>query len=117
VYSLGAVAFFMLAGRPPFTCATVGEFLVAHQTQPAPDVRALRPDVPADIAAVVTKCLAKEPSDRYKSAADLDAALAACACANDWSAARAAEWWSAERTAGADQAAVATVFPPEPTPK
>jgi eukaryotic-like serine/threonine-protein kinase len=109
VYSLGAVAFFTLTARPPFACATVGEFLVAHLTRPAPDVRSLRLDVPADLAEVVARCLAKEPDDRHQSAAELDAALAACACANDWSAARAAEWWERERTA--------TFHKPEPTPK
>ena len=90
VYSLGAVAFFMLTGRPPFVCTTVGEYLAAHLTRPAPDLHTLRPDVPADLAAVVARCLAKDPNERFRSAVELEAALAACACAADWSAARAA---------------------------
>jgi serine/threonine-protein kinase len=93
LYSLGAVAFFMLAGRPPFESNSVGRLLTAHLTQPAPDLRTLRPDVPADLAAVVAKCLRKEPKERFQSASELEAALAGCVCAADWSAAAAAEWW------------------------
>ncbi|MBM3980211.1 MAG: serine/threonine protein kinase [Planctomycetes bacterium] len=81
LYSLGAVAFFLLTGRPPFEGSTVGKLLTAHLTQPAPDVRAVRADAPADLAAVVARCLAKDPKDRPQSAAELDAALAACASA------------------------------------
>jgi serine/threonine-protein kinase len=116
VYSLGAVAFFMLAGRPPFVCATVGEYLLAHLTRSAPDATELRADLAADLAAVVARCLAKNPNDRYQSAAELDAALAACACASDWSAARAAEWWERERASSCPTAPVATLHKPEPTP-
>jgi eukaryotic-like serine/threonine-protein kinase len=118
VYSLGAVAFFMLTGRPPFEGRNVGEFIAAHLTRPAPDLRALRADVPADLAAVVAKCLAKEPSDRYQSAAELDAALAACACAADWSASEAAKWWVSANTSptASSTAPTATHHKPEPTP-
>ena len=90
VYSLGAVAFFALAGRPPFEAKTVGKLLAAHLTQPAPDVRAFRADLSGDLAAVVAKCLAKEPKDRYQSASELDAALAACACSMEGNATLAA---------------------------
>jgi serine/threonine-protein kinase len=93
IYSLGAVAFFMLTGRPPFEGSTVGKLISAHLTQPAPDVRALRADVPADLAAVVVRCLAKEPKERFQSAAELEAALAACSCSMEWSACAAAQWW------------------------
>jgi serine/threonine-protein kinase len=94
VYSLGAVAFFALTGRPPFTGKAVGELLSAHLTQPPPAVAAFRPDVPADLATVVARCLAKDPADRYGSAEELERALAGCGCAADWSADRAAEWWA-----------------------
>jgi serine/threonine-protein kinase len=117
LYSLGAVAFFMLTGRAPFECATVGEYLTAHLTQPAPEVRAFRTDVPNDLAAVVAKCLTKEPKERYQSAAELDAALANCDCADAWSPARAAEWWTRERAVPAGLSApTATFHKPEPTP-
>jgi serine/threonine-protein kinase len=95
IYSLGAVAFFVLAGRPPFDSPSVGKLIAAHLTQAPPVLDYLRPEVPADLAAVVARCLAKNPADRYQSAIELEAALAACDCAADWSATDAAEWWAA----------------------
>ena len=94
VYSLGAVGFFMLCGRPPFEGTSVGKLLTAHLTQPAPDVRSLRAEVPADLAAIVAKCLAKDPKERFQTVAELEAALAACTCAADWNATIAAQWWT-----------------------
>jgi serine/threonine-protein kinase len=86
VYSLGAVAFFALAGRPPFAGKTVGRLLAAHRSEPPPPLTDLRPDVPADLAAVVARCLAKDPADRYPSAVDLDRALGLCSCGLEWEA-------------------------------
>jgi serine/threonine-protein kinase len=83
VYSLGAVAFFALAGRPPFLGKSVGQLLAAHRTEPPPSLTALRSDVPPGLAAVVAKCLAKNPADRFQSAADLDRALGQCRWANE----------------------------------
>jgi tRNA A-37 threonylcarbamoyl transferase component Bud32 len=93
VYGLGAVAFFALTGRPPFQGKTLGQLLAAHRSEPPPALTDLQPDVPADLAAVIARCLAKDPHDRFESAADLDRALGQCQCAADWSAERAAKWW------------------------
>ncbi|MCI0704307.1 MAG: serine/threonine protein kinase [Planctomycetia bacterium] len=98
IYSLGAVAFFLLTGRPPFVATSVGKLLSAHLTQPAPFVTEVRADVPADLAAVVAKCLAKDPKERFASATELESALGACECAGDWSASVAAQWWSPDAT-------------------
>jgi serine/threonine-protein kinase len=95
LYSLGAVAFLMLTCRPPFEGSNVGKLLSAHLTQPAPLVTAIRADVPADLTRVVARCLAKDPAARYQSAGELEAALAACECADRWSPAEAATWWAA----------------------
>jgi serine/threonine-protein kinase len=86
VYSLGAVAFFALTGRPPFQGKSVGQVLAAHRSESAPPVTYLRPDVPADLAAVIARCLAKDPADRFQSVADLDRALGKSSCASDCSA-------------------------------
>lgn len=93
LYGLGAVAFFALTGRPPFLGKSFGQVLAAHRSHPPPPLRDFRPDVPADLAAVVARCLAKDPADRFPSAVDLDRALAECRCSADWSAVLAAQWW------------------------
>jgi serine/threonine-protein kinase len=103
IYSLGAVAFFMLTGRPPFEASTVGKLISAHLTQPAPPLTAIRSDLPADLTAVVARCLDKEPKQRFQSAAELEAALASCACSMEWNACVAAQWWNTNTTAANTQ--------------
>ena len=100
VYGFGAVAFFALTGRPPFQGKTFGQLLAAHRSEPPPALTELRPDVPADLAAVVTRCLAKDPAERFPTASAIDGALGECRCAADWSAARAAEWWQTKTGGG-----------------
>lgn len=99
VYSLGAVAFFAVTGRPPFDAPTVGKLLAAHLTQTPPRAGDVNPAVPADLSTVIERCLAKEPGERFPSVADLDRALAGCGCAGDWSAEAAAKWWATAPTA------------------
>ncbi|MDF3064917.1 MAG: serine/threonine kinase [Polyangiaceae bacterium] len=94
IYSLGAVAYYMLTAEPVFTGNTVVQICLQHMSAApiAPSERLGRA-VPADLEAIVLRCLAKSPEDRYPNAADLARALAACADADDWSAARAQAWW------------------------
>src|SRR5439155_1368159 len=96
LYSLGAVAFFLLTGRPPFAGSNGLALLHAHRTQPAPPLGA---EVPPDLAAVVLRLLAKRPADRPASAAEVDRELAACACAAQWTDADAAGWWASQPAA------------------
>jgi hypothetical protein len=77
LYSLGAVLYFLLTGTPPFPGATAATVMLAHVRE-LPDAPSARADVPPDIERVVLKCLEKDPLDRYQSARELDAALAAC---------------------------------------
>ncbi|HEX5272257.1 MAG TPA: serine/threonine-protein kinase, partial [Gemmataceae bacterium] len=76
LYSLGATLYYLLTGRTPYGGASVTERLIRHQIDPIPDPAALRPEVPAEVTAVVKKLLAKRPHDRYPTPADLAAALA-----------------------------------------
>ena len=67
--------------------------MMAHARDPVTPLRAVRPDVPADLERVVLRCLAKRPEDRFLSSRALSEALAACACAGEWGPHRAEVWW------------------------
>jgi serine/threonine protein kinase len=79
IYGLGATAYFLLTGKPPFPDGTVTQKLIAHQMRAPTPLREQRPDVPDDLAAVVAKMLAKDPADRYQTPAEVAAALEAWA--------------------------------------
>jgi serine/threonine-protein kinase len=81
LYSLGCVLFECLTGRPPFVRRKEAVVLQLHLTEPAPDVRSMRPDVPPDLANAINKALAKEPADRWQSAAEMRHILASCPAA------------------------------------
>ena len=75
IYSLGAVAFFALTGRPPFQAKSAGQLLAAHRSTPPPRLTEVCPDVPADLAAIIDRCLSKDPADRFQSMVDVVRAL------------------------------------------
>ncbi|PRY18717.1 diguanylate cyclase [Pseudosporangium ferrugineum] len=75
LYALGAVLFECVTGAPPFAADDVGELLHLHATAPVPDPRALAPGLGAVFAAIIVRLLAKDPDDRYLSAAGLLADL------------------------------------------
>jgi serine/threonine protein kinase len=72
VYSLGVVTFECLTSRRPFVGETPIATALAHLREPVPP---LPPDVPADLAAVVTRALAKDPAERFPDATAYAAAL------------------------------------------
>lgn len=78
LFSLGAILFEMLAGRPPFGSPLTGSLVsvlenIAHAPTPTPS--AVDPEVPADLDMVVMKALAKSPASRYASAAQMSSDL------------------------------------------
>ena len=75
LYALGVVAYEVLSGKPPFAGLPMGAVLVAHATRPAPPLRDVAPNVPAALALVVDRCLAKNPDDRYATGEALAEAL------------------------------------------
>ena len=93
IYSLGAVAYALLTGRPPFEGKTPVAVILAHAYDEVTPPSRLNPGVPADLEAVVLRCLAKLPDERIQCAADLEEALARCADAEKWTQSQAARWW------------------------
>jgi eukaryotic-like serine/threonine-protein kinase len=78
LYSAGCVIFESLTGSPPYDHTDDRVVFGMHLRAAIPDVRKLRPHVPAPLAKLVTKALAKNPGDRWQSAAEMRAALQAC---------------------------------------
>jgi serine/threonine protein kinase len=76
IYGLGASLYLLLAGRAPFAADTPEALLNKVRTSEPVALTTLRPDVPADLAALVTKLLAKNPDDRPHTAAEVCDALA-----------------------------------------
>src|SRR5207248_219510 len=93
IYSLGAVTYFLLTGRPVFPYEGAPKVIAAHIKEPVEPPSRLRPEIPADVEAVVLRCLEKDPGNRFANAEELAAALRRCACATDWTAEQAAAWW------------------------
>jgi serine/threonine-protein kinase len=79
LYSLACVLFECLAGQPPFIHKNEAVVLQMHLTQPAPNLRSLRPEIPAELAAGIGRAMAKTPDQRWQTAAAMRDALAAVA--------------------------------------
>lgn len=75
IYGLGATAYYLLTGNPPFQEDTVARKLLAHQMTPVKPAHEVRTEVPVLLSAVVTKMLAKKPEDRFQSPDELLMAL------------------------------------------
>jgi len=76
VYAIGAVLYEMLAGRPPYTGATPQAVLAKSLTEEVAALPTVRVGVPALVASVVAKAMARRPADRYGSGVELEQALA-----------------------------------------
>jgi serine/threonine-protein kinase len=93
IYSLGAVAYALLSGRPPFDSTSPMEVLIAHARDEVVPLSKHQADVPADLERIILRCLAKNPEDRFQDAESLEQALAECAAADQWTQWHAARWW------------------------
>ena len=96
IFALGVILYEMSAGRPPFegrSRASLMAAILTHEPQP---LSSLRGGVPASLDRIVKKCLAKDPNDRWQSAADLAAALL---WSRDDSGSRRSEWARSRKAA------------------
>ena len=78
IYAIGCILFHVLCGRPPFLGDQgTGMMIAAHIRDTPPDPRTLNPNVPGALAAIVQRCLEKDPAARFQTATELRAALVA----------------------------------------
>ncbi|MEZ4589310.1 MAG: serine/threonine-protein kinase [Gemmatimonadales bacterium] len=77
LYALGVIGFECLAGDLPFDAAQASAVIVQHATEPAPRLRSRARDVPEKLAAVIDRCLSKDPADRFPTGEALADALTA----------------------------------------
>lgn len=75
IYSLGCSLFYLLTGKAMYDGETLTEKLLAHQNQPVPSLRSVRPEVPELLEAVFERMAAKKTADRYQSMTEVSAAL------------------------------------------
>src|SRR5438132_4886451 len=71
VYSLGAILFDLLTGRPPFSGEHALKVIQQASEKPAPRLRSVAPALDRDLETICAKCLEQEPQARYRSAGDL----------------------------------------------
>ena len=79
IYAVGVTLFQMLTGHVPFKASTPMGTLMAHLSQPVPDLRVERPDLPEVVQQIITTAMAKKAEDRYPTAGALAEALRAAA--------------------------------------
>ncbi len=95
IYALGAVAYFLLTGRPPFQSDSIVQLLIEHlKTEPRPPSEVTELTIPSDLEEIILRCLAKSPDDRFQTADELESALTAIRFDEQWTRKEAGEWWN-----------------------
>jgi serine/threonine protein kinase len=75
IYSLGGTFYHLLTGRPPFQADSLYDMFQAHMSRDADPVNFVRPEVPAELAALVAKMMAKDPARRFQMPGEVAQAL------------------------------------------
>ena len=98
LYALGAVGYFLLTGRNVFEGKTDHHVCAKHVAEaPTPLSHVMKKPVPPELEAIIMKCLAKSPEQRFASAAALGEALDSVP-RTDWTRAEAQAWWRTFRS-------------------
>jgi hypothetical protein len=93
IYSLGAVAYYLLAGRPPFEFDKPLKVMFAHAKEVPTPPSEFCDDIGDSLEAVVMRCLEKAPSARFQNIESLIAALDECELLGSWNDQIAEHWW------------------------
>jgi len=100
IYALGAVAYFIVTGKHAFQAETDHDLVYRILNDPAPTLaRGGAPDVPAQLEALVARCLAKDREERPRTIDEVAAVLAEIARNHPWREVDALRWWSARAAA------------------
>ncbi|HEV8059773.1 MAG TPA: serine/threonine-protein kinase [Gemmataceae bacterium] len=109
IYSLGAVAYFLLTGQMPFVRDNPMQVILAHAHDEVVPPATLRPGIPDDLERLILRCLEKEPGNRFQSVDELETILADCRLEQSWTQNRARLWWE-------DYATQKSEMPPRSNP-
>ena len=75
IYSLGCTLFYLLTGGPPFSGDNLWDLYQAHFSMDAPPLNLVRPEVPVEVAALVAKMMAKDPTKRFQTPGEVAQAM------------------------------------------
>jgi serine/threonine protein kinase len=95
IYSIGAMAYYMISGTPVFEGGSPAEVGARHlRDDPEPPSTRVSTPVAADLERIILACLQKDPDRRPQTVESLAASLAACADAGSWGQDDASAWWA-----------------------
>ena len=98
IYSVGILAYFMLTGRAPFEYDRPIKVIIAHAHEPVVPPSERVASIPLDLEAIVMRCLAKDPDDRFQTIMEMAEALDACESSGTWTQEDAVAWWTENET-------------------
>jgi serine/threonine-protein kinase len=93
IYSLGAVAYFLLTGQPPFAGRSAVQVLAAHLYETPAPLSTQLSNVPSELEAILLRSMMKAAAERFADVQSLEQAPADWAAAHPWTEAQAAGWW------------------------
>ncbi len=94
IYSMGVLAYFMLTGHAPFEYDRPIKVIIAHAHEAVVPPSEHVPSIPHDLEAIVMRCLAKDPDDRYQTVQEMAEALDQCESVGTWKQQDAVNWWT-----------------------